>query len=124
MISADTSSLIAYFQGDKGDDINKINQSLLDQNLILSPVVVCELLSDPKLPKQIADYISALPVLEMKDGYWQRVAKIRSILISKKLKARLADSMIAQICVDHNISLITRDGDFKNFQKYSNLKLN
>lgn len=48
---------------------------------------------------------------------------MRAILIKKKLKTRLADTLIAQSCIDHQIPLITCDGDCKHFGKYGGLEL-
>lgn len=37
---------------------------------------------------------------------------LRATIIRAKLKANLADSLIAQGCIDHDLPLITYDGDF------------
>jgi hypothetical protein len=123
MISADTSVIIAYFQGQEGDDVTLLEKALLNRELILSPVVISELLSDPKLSNAVIKDIISMPTLETIDGYWQRSGFTRAKLLAKKLKARLADTLIAQSCIDHNLSLIARDGDFRHFQKHCNLKL-
>lgn len=34
-------------------------------------------------------------------------------MLSLRKKARLADTLIAQLCLDHQLPLITRDSDFK-----------
>jgi predicted nucleic acid-binding protein len=44
-------------------------------------------------------------------------------LLGKGLKARLGDALVAQACIDHNIPLIARDGDFRHFVKHCGLKL-
>lgn len=49
MLCLDTSSLIAYLQGEEGADVELIDQALLDPIGVLSPVTVAELLSDPDL---------------------------------------------------------------------------
>ncbi|OQW33563.1 MAG: hypothetical protein A4E19_04040 [Nitrospira sp. SG-bin1] len=49
MLRLDTSSLIDYPQGEEGADVDVIDQALLDQVIVLSPVTVSELLSDPHL---------------------------------------------------------------------------
>ena len=82
-----------------------------------------EILSDPFLPKKFVNTIEELPLLEPTENYWQRAGINRSKLISKKLKARLADTLIAQSCIIHQVSLLTRDADFKNFVKYCGLIL-
>ena len=47
---------------------------------------------------------------------------LRSEVIRGGRKAPLADALIAQSCMDHDIPLITRDGDFRNFRR-AGLKL-
>ncbi|MBI1884327.1 MAG: PIN domain-containing protein [Chlamydiae bacterium] len=56
-------------------------------------------------------------------GYWERAGFLRSHLLAKGEKARLADTLIAQSCLAHGIPLITRDQDFKRFAHASELKL-
>jgi predicted nucleic acid-binding protein len=36
-------------------------------------------------------------------------------VIGAGFKAKLADTLIAQSCLDHDVPLITRDGDFRHF---------
>ena len=123
MIAADTSSLIAFFAGEEGDDVELVRSALSGSQLCLPPVVIVELLSDAKtrdlLEKAIADW----PVLDPTDGYWLRASATRSALIAKKLAAKIRDALIAQSCIDHNVALITRDGDFRHFAKHCGLKL-
>jgi len=45
------------------------------------------------------------------------------VIISAGFKARLADTLIAQACIENAVPLITRDKDFRHFQKYGGLKL-
>ena len=123
MIAADTSVLIDYFKGIHNTQTDKLDEVLFHHLLVLPPPVLVEILSDPLLPKKFVDKIKELPLLELMDNYWQRAGINRSKLISKKLKARLADTLIAQSCIDHKVSLITRDTDFKHFVKYCGLIL-
>ena len=51
MIAVDTSSLIAYLSGASGRDVDLVDRALLDGQVYLAPVVVTELISDPKLPE-------------------------------------------------------------------------
>jgi predicted nucleic acid-binding protein len=64
-----------------------------------------------------------LPLLEIVDGYWARAGQARRLLIRKGLKAKTADALIAQSCIDHDVALITRDKDFRHFAKHCGLKL-
>lgn len=96
---------------------------LEDGRACLPPVVLTELLSDPKLPKRVADLVQQLPVLDPKPGFWARAGTLRSKVIARKRKARLADTLIAQSCIDAGVALVTRDADFRNFTGSGGLKL-
>lgn len=123
MIAVDTSSFIAYFADDTGDDVDAVDQALADQQVVLPPPVLSELLSTPKLPHSLAATLKELPLLTLKEGFWERVGALRARLIGKSLKARLADALIAQSCIDHHVRLITRDKDFRHFVEYAGLKI-
>jgi predicted nucleic acid-binding protein len=123
VIAADSSSLIAHLSGDQGDDVAILDQSLADHLLVLPPVVLAELLSDPKLPAAVAELLKLLPLLDTPDGYWERAGMLRSKALSKRKKARLADTLIVQSCLDHDVPLIARDRDFRTFAAFAGLKL-
>jgi len=40
-----------------------------------------------------------------------------------RLRPKVADTLIAQSCLDHGVPLITRDRDFSSFQKIAGLQL-
>jgi uncharacterized protein with PIN domain len=44
MIAADTSTWIAYLQGDPGKDAQMLDQALTDRQVLMIPVVLTELL--------------------------------------------------------------------------------
>lgn len=123
MIAADTSSLVAYLQGLSGDDVEALDLALQTKQLCLPPVVITEIMSDPKVPVAVLDLLKLLPALEVTEGYWERAGVNRSRVLAKKRKARVADALIAQICIDHKTSLISRDRDFDAFAKICGLKL-
>ena len=82
-----------------------------------------ELVSDPKLPAAVANLLAKLPVLLPDSGYWQRAGELRAKVVSRKHRARLADTLIAQSCIDHNVRLITRDTEFRHFARIGSLRL-
>jgi predicted nucleic acid-binding protein len=86
-------------------------------------VVVTELLSDPAVRSEIGNLIRAVPRLEILDGYWERAGELRARLLRRGLKPRLADTLIAQSCIDHEVALVTRDRDFRNFTTHADLTL-
>jgi len=75
------------------------------------------------LDAEVAALIRELPILETYAGFWERAATTRAKILSKKLRARLADTLITQSCLDYETPLITRDGDFRHFASHAGLLL-
>lgn len=123
MIAADTSTWIAFLEGDTGEDVDMLDRVLGDRQVLMIPVVLTELLSDPKLPSAIAATLSEIPLVEIGVGYWQRAGDLRAKVLGKHRKARLGDALIAQTCVDAGIPLLTRDRDFRAFAEAARLDL-
>ncbi len=123
MIAADTSTWIAFLEGERGQDTQLLDRALEDRQVLMVPVVLTELLSEPKLPSSVADTLSDVPMVDIEPGYWQRAGALRARVLSKRRKARLGDALIAQSCVDRGIPLLTRDWDFRSFVDAAGLDL-
>ena len=123
MTCADTSSVVAYMQGDQGSDVDLVDRALADRSLVLAPVSVTELLSDPLLIPALEKFILGIQQLEIKSGYWERAGKLRAKMLRRQVRAKVADTLIAQSCLDHGVPLITRDRDFSSFQKFAGLRV-
>jgi predicted nucleic acid-binding protein len=123
MIAVDTSTWIAFLQGDSGDDTDLLDRALQDRQVLMVPVVLTEVLSDPKLASEISETLSELPLIEVEAGYWQRAGQLRAKVLAKRRKARLGDALIAQSCIDHGVPLLTRDRDFFGFAEAAGLNL-
>jgi predicted nucleic acid-binding protein len=123
MIAADTSSMVAFLEGDAGDDAEIIQSALDYQQLALPPAVLTELLSDPALPKGVRTLLAGLPILDIEPGFWERAGLLRAAVLKQKKKARVADALIAQSCLDQNTPLVSRDRDFRHFADAAGLPL-
>jgi len=123
MIAVDTSSWIAFLSGATGADVVLVEQALADRQVAMPPVVLTELLSDSKLPAPVSRLIAQVPMLDVLDGYWERAGVLRAKVLRLKRRAPLADALIAQSCVDHEVALVTRDGDFRTFARVGGLRL-
>jgi hypothetical protein len=115
MIAADTSTWIAFFQGQAGKDVELLDRALADRQVLMVPPVLTELLSDPGITSEVSNTLSELPLLEIQPGFWSRAGALRASVLGKRRKARLADALIAQSCLDAGIPLLTRDRDFRAF---------
>ncbi|HZZ89472.1 MAG TPA: PIN domain-containing protein [Caulobacteraceae bacterium] len=122
MIAADTSSIVAFLSGDTGDDVARIEAAMSRGMLVIPPPVVAELYSKPDRT-QIAPLLQEIPIMAVADGYWERAGESRRTLLSRGLKAAIADALIAQCCIDAGVSLIARDRDYRHFERWCGLKL-
>jgi predicted nucleic acid-binding protein len=123
LIALDTSSFIAYLSGADGPDVDATDVALQHRQAALPPVVLSELLSDPDVEREVKDLFTRLPLLEVLDGYWHRAGLLRARLLGQGRKARLADTLIAQSCLDHDVELVTRDRDFQPIARMAGLRL-
>ena len=122
MIAADTSSVVAYLSGEAGADVDRIEAAIAAGDLALPPPVVSELLSKPDR-SLVEPLLADAPLVELKEGVWCRVGDARRLLITKGLKAVLADALVAQCCIDADVALIARDRDYRHFERWCGLKL-
>jgi predicted nucleic acid-binding protein len=123
MIAVDTSTWIGFLQGGSGDDADLLDRALQDRQVLMAPVVLTEILSDPKLPSNVSQTLAELPLISVEPGYWQRAGELRAKVLARRRKARLGDALIAQCCIDHGIPLLTRDRDFRAFAEAASLDL-
>jgi predicted nucleic acid-binding protein len=123
MTCVDTSTWIAFLQGKRGEDTDLLDQALADKQVVMVPVVLTEILSDPKLDPEVRRTLAGLPLLELRDGFWERAGRLRAGVLAMRRKARLGDALIAQTCLDHQTPLITRDRDFRAFAAAADLKI-
>ncbi len=77
MIAVDTSSFIAYLQGENAKDVLWVEEALSSHALVLPPVVASEILSDASLPLKLIANLS------------QSYSLKRFLLTEKQLKQAL-----------------------------------
>ena len=123
MIAVDTSSWIAYLEGAQGDDVNLVDRALAEGQVVLPAPVLTELLSDPKIDPGLVEDLLQLPLLEPAGDFWARAGRLRAAVLARKRKARLGDALIAQLCLDQGIQLVTRDKDFQAFAAAAGLRV-
>ena len=123
MIAADTSTWVAFLEGSAGDDVEALDQALEDRQVVMVPVVLTELLSDPELPPEVSEMLLQIPSMEIQPGFWPRAGRLRAEVLATRRRARLGDALIAQSCVDARIVSLTRDRDFRGFVEAAKLDL-
>lgn len=123
MLCIDTSCLIAYLEGEVGEDVEWVEQAFSDRVGVIAPVILTEILSDASLTKPVKQAILQLPILPITAGYWERAGLLRAKILKSGHKAKFADTLIAQSCLDHQATLVSRDRDFRVFHRLAALRL-
>jgi hypothetical protein len=123
MIVADTSTWVAYLEGATDEDAQLLRRALMDKQAVMVPAVLTELVSDPKLPPEVAASLVDLPLIQITAGYWHRAGRLRAKVLALGRRARLGDALIAQSCIDEDVPLLTRDRDFRAFARAAGLDL-
>jgi len=80
MIAADTSTWIAFLEGTPGSDTQLLERALGDRQILMIPVVLTELLSDPVLSSGVAETLSEIPMIEVEPAYWHRAGLLLSLI--------------------------------------------
>lgn len=122
MIAIDTSSLRRWARGEEGVDVDRVEAAILSGLAALPPIVLSEALSSPAVEEAFVAFVLSLPLLPLDDDYWKHAGELRRSVLDAGFKAKLADALIAQVCIDNEVPLITFDGDFRHFTR-AGLKL-
>jgi predicted nucleic acid-binding protein len=117
-VAIDSSSLIGYLNGRSGRDTSAIAKVLAVGDAVLPPLVVTELLSLPDITPDLVRLLGTFALLPISPGYWERAGRLRARVGASGRRARIADTLIAQSCVDHEVPLITADRDFRHFTAF------
>ena len=123
MFCADSSCWVPYLAEESGSDVELIDAHLSNRSIVMCPMVLTELFSDPLRSDKVKKALLFIPMLELTPEFWERAGQTRATLVKWQCKPKLADSLIAQVCIDHNIPLHARDTDFQPFAKYAGLRL-
>ena len=123
MIAADTSAMIAYLRDDPDPKVEQLDSAFAGQLLWLPPPVVTELRAGRVQHLRLDQLLADAPTLPLLDGFWDRAGATRRKLLLKGVRARTLDALIAQCCIDADVSLITLDADFRHFEAHCGLRL-
>jgi len=115
LIALDTSSLQRYLAGVLDRYSTTVRRAIEAHDVALPPVVITEALSKTDIDPAAANTILSFHAIPIRLGYWERAGRLRASLLKVKWKAKLADTLIAQSCIDHDLPLITYDDDFRHF---------
>lgn len=122
-VIVDTSVWIDCFAG---RSTSAIEDALAQGVVVLPPVVVAELVSGAKRPKDraaIADLMREIPIYETPLAHWIRVGELRRYLKDKGLTVSTPDAHVAQCALDRDALLLSRDAIFQRIARVSRLRV-
>lgn len=122
-VIVDTSVWIDYLAG---RDVPFLDDALRQGSVMLPPVVLAELISGARRPRERAaliDFLSDLSLCETTRDHWIRVGELRRRCGAKGLSVSTPDAHVAQCALDADALLLTRDGIFADIARHVNLRL-
>lgn len=122
IVAVDTNVLARALDGLRDRSTTLLREALRTNSARLPPIVVTEMLSNPRMTEGSQLLVRSLPQLEVFEGMWERAGLMRADLKRRGFKAAVGDCIIAQCCIDHGLPLLTFDRDFRHFT-FAGLKL-
>jgi predicted nucleic acid-binding protein len=124
----DTSVWSLLLRRDSPHDVPQVRaltQALETGERILSTgLILQELLqgfSGPKARVQIIEHFAAFPLLIPDREDHIAAAELRNQCRKRGVQAATIDALLAQLCVRHELTLLTTDADFNHIARYSSL---
>ena len=104
-----------------------LRKALLDgDTLLMTGIVLQELLQGfhgPKDQARLIERMRALPLLEPTRDTHVQAAALRNTCRRKGVQLGTIDALIAQLCIEHELSLLTTDSDFMHAARFVPLRL-
>ena len=123
MIAVDACVVISFLAGEALPQVDILAALLAEGSAVLAPPTVAELLSDPRGGAETGALIEGLGQLIITEGFWRRAGLLRASVRRAGRKAALGDALVAQACLDADVSLLTCDADFAAFSEIAALRL-
>jgi predicted nucleic acid-binding protein len=99
----------------------KGGERILSTGLILQELL--QGFSGPRAKEQIIQHFAAFPLLAPDRSDHISAAEIRNRCRKRGIQAGTIDALIAQLCIRHELVLLTTDADFRHVARHTSLKL-
>lgn len=122
-IVVDTSVWIDFLAG---GSVPSLEDALARGIVVLAPIVVAELISGARRPRDraaIADLLADLSLHETPVDHWMRVGELRRHLRDHGVTVSTPDAHVAECAIDRDAVLLSRDAIFARIARLSKLKL-
>jgi len=128
MVLIDTSVLIDFFNGKKQSQVKELFRLIeSDEDIAVCGLIVQEVLQgirDDRSYKELKEGLNNFIYLNCPNHLYIMSADIYRKLRKKGITIRKSvDVLIAAIAIEHGVSLLENDRDFKNISRHTLLKL-
>jgi predicted nucleic acid-binding protein len=108
-------------------EVQELKEALLGSRIVITTgLVLQELLqgfSGPKDQAQIVERFSALPLLQPDREDHINAAGVRNACRKAGVQLGTVDALLAQLCIRHDLTLLTTDKDFTHAAKHCLLRV-
>lgn len=108
-------------------EVQELKDALLgSQTVITTGLVLQELLqgfSGPKAQAQIVERFAALPLVQPDREDHIHAAALRNACRKVGVQIGTIDALLAQLCIRHDMTLLTTDKDFRHAAKHCPLRI-
>ena len=110
-----------------GPEVQHLKDALMGADVVVTTgLVLQELLqgfSGPKARAQIIERFAALPILQPNREDHVAAAELRNTCRRSGIQIGTIDALLAQLCVQHDLTLLSTDNDFKLAAKHCALRV-
>jgi predicted nucleic acid-binding protein len=99
----------------------KGGERILSTGLILQELL--QGFSRPKAKEQIIQHFAAFPLLVPDRDDHVSAAELRNRCRKQGIQTGTIDALIAQLCIRHELTLLTTDVDFRHIARHASLKV-
>jgi predicted nucleic acid-binding protein len=96
------------------------------EGVVTTGLVLLELLQGhhgPKAPSALLERLRAVPLLEPELADYQAAAELHNACRRAGIQLSTVDALIAQLCLRHDLTLLTTDHDFRHAAKHCRLRV-
>lgn len=108
-------------------EVQQLEEALLGADVVVTTgLVLQELLqgfSGPKAGMQIIERFAALPLLQPDRQDHIHAAELRNTCRRAGIQVGTIDALLAQLCIRHELTLLSTDNDFKLASKHCALRV-
>lgn len=99
----------------------EVGETLLTTGLVLQELL--QGFSGPKARAEILDRFSAIPLLVPDRNDHIQAAELRNACWRRGVQIGTIDALLAQLCLRHDLTMLSVDGDFRRIAEHSDLRV-